>query len=169
MTLYEIREEYRRTLESAVDVNEDGEFVNENGETIGDMLVMMDGAFEDKAEAYALYIKELSVIEDALAAEIKAIQGRKSSITRKIERLKGDLSTAMLELGKPKIETTKAKLSLRRSESVELTVQPEWLPEQYRRVKTTIEADKTAIKEAIKAGKEIEGAALVEKQSLIVK
>jgi hypothetical protein len=43
------------------------------------------------------------------------------------------------------------------------------LPVQFRRVKTTYSADKTAIAAALKGGAQIEGVALVERRSWSIK
>jgi hypothetical protein len=59
------------------------------------------------------------------------------------------------------------KLTSRRSTAVELDpdLLPEDLPEQYRRVKVTTSADRTALAAALKAGATVEGAQLVERRS----
>lgn len=57
------------------------------------------------------------------------------------------------------------RITSRRSEAVEITCDPADLPEGYQRVKVAIEADKQAIKEAIKAGHRIYGCDLVQRRS----
>ena len=64
-----------------------------------------------------------------------------------------------------KYETAKVKLSWRKSESVNVP-DVTLLPEEYRRVKEVVEADKKAIKDALKAGEAIAGAELVVKKNL---
>jgi hypothetical protein len=58
-------------------------------------------------------------------------------------------------------------LSVRATDIVSITNQ-DALPEQYIRVKTTVEPDKTALKAALKEGQEIPGAALSKSFSLQV-
>ena len=48
-------------------------------------------------------------------------------------------------------------------------MQPADLPEQFQRVKTTYSADKTALKAALAAGQEIDGAQLVERRSWTIR
>jgi hypothetical protein len=64
-------------------------------------------------------------------------------------------------------ELPEHKLSSRRSTAVELDpdVAPEDLPEQFRRVKTTTSADRTALAAALKTGATVPGAHLVERRS----
>ena len=57
---------------------------------------------------------------------------------------------------------------LPKSDSVEVS-DLKLLPAEWLRVKTTYEADKTAIKAAIKAGQEVEGCKLVEKLNAQIK
>ena len=59
----------------------------------------------------------------------------------------------------------------KRRQSAELLdgVDPVSLPLEYQRVKVTVEPDKTKLKEALKAGKTIEGVELVERQNIQIK
>jgi hypothetical protein len=59
------------------------------------------------------------------------------------------------------------KISSRRVASIELDLDtmPADLPEQYQRTKTTVSADKTALKAAISSGAVIDGVKLVERRS----
>jgi hypothetical protein len=75
---------------------------------------------------------------------------------------------AMLASGIDKIESSLFKLSLRRSESVEV-VNIDQLPESLVTVKKTLSADKVKIKEQIKNGVPVEGAVIVENYSLQIK
>lgn len=57
------------------------------------------------------------------------------------------------------------KLTSRRSTSVVVDCLPVDLPEQYRRTKVTVEADKTLLKLALQQGERVEGACLLERRS----
>jgi hypothetical protein len=74
----------------------------------------------------------------------------------------------MMVSGIEKIDSPLFKLSLRRSEAVEVEV-PEALPVDWQVRKVMITADKVAIKKAIKEGYSITGARLVENFSLQIK
>jgi hypothetical protein len=74
----------------------------------------------------------------------------------------------MLSAGIDKIESSLFKLSLRRSESVEV-ISIDQLPESLTVVKKTVSADKLKIKEQIKNGIHVEGAVLVENFNLTIK
>lgn len=155
--LYEIRREIEN-FEFAVD-EETGEFLNALS---WDELNM---AYEEKIENIACYIKNLASDVLAFKAEEDALAQRRKSVEKKIEYLKKLLCNNM---DGEKFSTAKCAVSFRKSESVEVAdialLSSEWL-----RVKTTYEADKTAIKAAIKSGQEVSGCKLVENISTQIK
>jgi len=74
----------------------------------------------------------------------------------------------MLVSGIEKIESPLFKISLRRSEAVEVDV-VEALPSSFQNIKNVVTADKMAIKEAIKKGQTVFGARIVENFNLQIK
>jgi hypothetical protein len=92
----------------------------------------------------------------------------KESNDRVIDRMKDAVRNAMVSSGIDKIESSLFKLSLRRSEAVEV-VNIDQLPESLVTVKKTVSADKVKIKEAIKNGIPVEGAVLVENFNLQIR
>jgi hypothetical protein len=70
--------------------------------------------------------------------------------------------------GIEKVTSPTLNLSFRKSESVEVDL-VEALSNDFKITKTTVTADKTAIKKAIKQGENITGARLVEKLNLQIK
>lgn len=122
-------------------------------------------AYEEKVENIACYIKNLASDVLAFKAEEESIAKRRRSMEKKIDYLKKLLSDNM---GGEKFSTAKCAVSFRRSETVDVE-DVALLPAELLRVKTTYEADKTAIKAAIKAGKEVKGCRLVENISTQIK
>lgn len=120
-----------------------------------------------KVENIGCWIKNLNADAAALKEEAKAMNERAKRAERKAESLKRYLEAA---LAGEKFTSTRVAISWRRSTAVEIDEAeiPE-LPEQFLRVKTTIEPDKTAIKEALKDGEIIEGCRLVERTSIQIK
>ena len=149
-------------MESAID--ETGEIVNELALSQADAL-----------------IKERTVLLTDIAAWVKwAKQSRITEIEARIEQLEKDKSRFLkaIEFGEKairanlaegeKLKTDEVSVSWRKSESV-IVVDAAFLPEQFQRVKTTIEADKKALKEALTAGAKIEGVSIETKNSLVIK
>lgn len=119
---------------------------------------------EAKLENIACWIKELKAEAEALKAEKMAFAKRQQVAENKMESLKKYLAYA---LDGQAFKTTRASVTFRKSQSVEIADIYK-LDENYLRYKEP-EADKTAIKEAIKQGKTVAGATLVENTSVIIK
>jgi hypothetical protein len=131
-------------------------------------LVINQEHLQTKAGNYAKVIANIQSDADAIETEIKRLKAMKDIKERAITRLKEAVREAMLVSNIDKIESPLFKLSLRRSESVEVDL-VEALPSDFRNVKNVITADKVAIKEAIKRGENIIGARIVENFSLQIK
>jgi chaperonin cofactor prefoldin len=132
------------------------------------MLVINQQELSDKSMNYAKVIRNLESDSDAIDHEIKRLKGMKEAKDRAIDRMKEAVRQAMLSAGIDKIESNLFKLSLRRSEAVEV-ISIDQLPESLVTVKKTISADKVKIKETIKNGVPVEGAVIVENYSLQIK
>lgn len=73
----------------------------------------------------------------------------------------------MKQAGVNKLKGAVYSMSIRATDIVSI-VNQDALPEQFIRVKTTVEPDKVALKAALKAGQDIPGAALSQSFSLQV-
>lgn len=119
---------------------------------------------EAKLENVACWIKELKAEAEALKAEKMAFAERQKVAENKMESLKKYLAYA---LDGQAFKTVRASVTFRKSQAVEIADIYK-LDENYLKYKEP-EADKTAIKEAIKQGKTVTGATLVENTSVIIK
>lgn len=119
----------------------------------------------EKIENIALYIKNLTSDAAAYKAEKESFAEREKEAQTKIERLKGYLSYA---LDGQKFSTERCAVNFRRTQKVDI-LDMTAVPEEFLRRKETVEADKTRIKEAIKAGREISGCRLAENISPTIK
>lgn len=131
-------------------------------------LLINQDQLQVKAGNYAKVIANIQSDSDAIDAEIKRLKAMKDTKDRSISRLKEALRDAMLVSGIEKVESPLFKLSLRRSEAVEVDV-VEALPNAFQNVKNVVTADKVAIKEAIKRGEFVMGARIIEKFNLQIK
>ena len=153
MTIYEIDQ----AIMNCVDL--------ETGEIIDmEQLDKLQMERDAKIENVACWIKELKAEAEALNAEKQAFAKRQKVAENKMESLKKWLAYA---LNGQAFKATRASVSFRKSQAVEIADIYK-LDENYLRYKEP-EADKTAIKEAIKAGKTVAGATLVENTSVIIK
>lgn len=118
-----------------------------------------------KIEGVACWIKNLSADALAYKAEKEAFAEREKKALKKVEDLKAWLAGA---LGGEKFSTWRCAVSFRKSEAVEIEDES-LLPPELKTEKITYTPNKTAIKEAIKAGQEISGARLVERLNASIK
>jgi hypothetical protein len=131
-------------------------------------LLINQEQLQSKGINYAKVIANYQSESDQIDAEIKRLKAMKESRDKKVTWLTESLKKAMLVSGIEKIESPLFKISLRRSEAVEVEI-PEALPIDWQVKKVTITADKVAIKKAIKEGYSITGARLVENFNLSIK
>jgi len=131
-------------------------------------LLINQEQLQIKGINYAKVISNYQGESDQIDAEIKRLKAMKESRDKKVTWLTESLKRAMLVSGIEKIESPLFKISLRRSEAVEVEV-PEALPVDWQVRKVTITADKVGIKKAIKEGYAITGARLVENFNLQIK
>jgi hypothetical protein len=116
-----------------------------------------------KIENIILLIKNLSAYAEACKNEKQVFEAKQKAATDRKDRLKAFLQEY---LNGESFKTTRASVSYRKTTHVEVADAAR-LPKEYTRV--TIEADKTALKGALKQGVEIEGAELVAGVSMIIK
>ncbi len=131
-------------------------------------LVINQEQLQVKAGNYAKVIANIQSDADAIDNEIKRLKVMKESKERAIDRLKSAVKNAMLVSNIEKIESPLFKLSIRKSEAVEVDI-VEALPGAFINVKNVVTADKVAIKEAIKRGEYVTGARLIENFNLQIK
>ncbi len=131
-------------------------------------LLINQEQLQSKGINYAKVIANYQSESDQIDAEIKRLKAMKESRDKKVTWLTESLKKAMIVSGIEKIESPLFKISLRRSEAVEVEI-PEALPVDWQVKKVTITADKVAIKKAIKEGYSITGARLVENFNLSIK
>lgn len=197
MKLYELSTDFSRLFDDfdaicsyEPEKSESGDYIDDGGSIIEDLAAYrqelqeawfdtLDGIeqeFEDKAENVAAYIKSLKAEADDLKEEEAALNRRRKVKENQIYRLKDYLLHSMMTINRTKIDTPKAKLSIRNNaESVQFDDEEQFIrlclargQDDYLRYKDP-ELNKTAVKKALQSGMEIDGARLIRTQSLIIK
>ena len=156
MTLFQINEQIQKAIELGFDP-ETGEILDASA------LEQLQIDRDEKIENICLYIKDLVAESKALADEAKALSERKEQSAKRAESLKKYLQTM---LDGQKWKSSKAAVSYRKTQSV-VVDDLEALKPEFLRIKK--EADKTAIKDVLKAGAAVAGAHLEERQSMSIK
>ena len=120
-----------------------------------------DEQFETKALNVASYIRHLDAVTNARKEEIKRLQKLAKQSENESKRLRAYLINHMNRTGKKKIEGTTGKLSLRKKPAqLQILCDVEDLPEKFQKV--TIDVDKTALKQFIKANGDLTFAKMVD-------
>lgn len=153
MNLFEIDEEILKTVDT------------ETGEIIDiEKLEQLQMDRDSKIENIACWIKNLNADAEALKAQKQAFADRQKAAENKAESLKKYLASY---LDGQKFTTDKVAISFRKTSSVDV-INIGQIPAEYLKYSEPT-ADKTAIKAAIKEGKKIAGAMIVEGQSISIK
>lgn len=161
MNLYQINSEITALIDSSVN--------SETGEISSDISAKLDQLIDQKDQKIinsAKYIKNRSAFVDAMKAEIKALQERVKSEEKKIEYLEGYAKTFMVH--GEKYEDSQCCVSLRKSQRVDV-LDINLVPQEYKKEKVEITADKKLIADALKSGAVIAGTKLTENYSLSIK
>lgn len=138
---------------------------DETGEILDvDRFDELSGERDAKVESICLWIKNLKAEAEALKAEKDAFAQRQKVAENKMNSLKQFLSNY---LEGTSFKTTKTTVSFRKSEVLEIEDIYK-IPEDFLKYKEP-DVDKTALKQAIKAGASIEGASIVGKLNIQIK
>ena len=117
-----------------------------------------------KGEGYVYVIKQLRSQSDMIKSEIKRLQEIEKRYQNSADKLADTLLQSVVAHGQ--IKTALVTISTRKSKSVSITDES-LLGAEFMRIKT--EPNKTAIKEALEAGQEVQGALIVENYSLNIR
>lgn len=129
-------------------------------------------AREEKIEGMALWCKNLDAEATAIKAEEDALAERRKALEKRSKSLKEYL-TMILDGGK--FSTARVACTFRKSKAVEIPdeaafIQAMEASQHYEYLKYSApKVNRTEITNAIKAGKEVPGAQLIEKNNLSIK
>ena len=156
MNLYEIT-----ALQQTAEQEEDAEIKQDLQELISIEL-------EKKSNNIIYAIKNLESNNVAIDAEIERLKAIKERNVKNVDSIKNHILNFMKTNSIDKIQTDLATFSTRKSKSTQID-NIELIPSEFVTVKQTFQPDKTAIKKAIEAGKEVAGASIIENVSLQIK
>ena len=160
--LYEIEEDIANLIELDADRYVDGM----TGEIVSrEAFDALQMEWSKKIEGVCLGYKNEKAEADAIKAEINKLTERMKRHEKRAEGYKNFLQNV---LAGQKFETSKVAVSYRTTKDVVNVTNMALLPKEYLRFPEP-EPNKIAIKEAIKSGKKVDGAELVDKTSMSVK
>ena len=161
MNLYTINETLNAMLEMIGERLLEGQ---EPTEAEREAVFSLQGDLPEKLADCGKYVKNATADSEALKAEIERLTARKRAIDNRAEWLKASMLSVMQEHNIERIDDLVMPLRLQNSPDSVVIKDLDLIPEEYTKVK--IEANKTAIAKALKAGAVIDGAVLETKQHL---
>lgn len=160
-SIYELTGEWLRAYD-LIDAEEFDEDV------LIETLEQIEEDIEDKADSYAKLMKNLAAEAEGLKKEEERLYARRKAKENAVSRMKKSLQDSMEATGKTKFKTELFSFGIQANQpSVILDKEVSELPEEFQKV--TVEANKTAIKEALKKGEKFDFAHLEESASLRIK
>lgn len=141
--------------------------------TIADTLEGSAGEIEAKVESYGFVIRDRRSFLDAMAAEIERMIARRDAEVKRIATIEERLLAGMVACGIKSVECPFFTIAVHNNpQSVEI-YNDKLIPEEYMRTpppKPPVAApDKKLILEKMKAGEEVDGCKMVQKQRLLIK
>jgi len=159
-TLYDIKQEYLELINQVEEL--EGEITPE----IEEQLTINQNELQNKAIAYHSVILSKDAFNMQIDNEIKRLQALKNRNNSLIDNLKDRLIGAIQMFGEFTVGTN--TFGLRKSERIEVG-SVNLLPKEFKTSKIVETANKIAIKKALKLGKKIENAYIVEQFNLKIK
>ena len=159
--LYEITQDYMTILAMMEDPELDPQ-------TLADTMEAVEGELEVKAENYAKVIRNLEGDIAAIKGEVERLSAKKKTLENNIKNMKSALMMAMETTGKTKFKTELFSFGIRKNAPAVVMDEPyiENVPERFLKYsEPTI--NKSAIKEAIQNGEDLEGLAHLEQSESI--
>lgn len=159
MTIYEITSDYLQLMQMMEDPDLDPK-------TLADTMEGIEGELEDKADNYARVMKNMEADLNGIKAEIDRLSTRKKTIENNIKRMKEALQFSMETTGKTKFKTELFSFGIRKNAPAVVMDEPyiENVPERFLKYSDPT-INRTAIKEAIQNGEDLEGLAHLEQSS----
>ena len=121
-----------------------------------------------KADAFGQFVRLELAKAEACKKEAQRLANKAKTAEGRIAYLKNLYLCTMQSNGLKKVQGSAYTLSIREADSVDVT-DVNALPDLYLRRKETVEPDKVVLREALKGGICIPGAALIKTQSLMVR
>jgi len=154
-----------KELSEQIEFDEETGEIIDNSETINELFNEIGGELNDKLDSCQYVIKELESDSNALKDEAKRLNAKAKVLSNNADRIKNMMLESLKASELQKVKSKHFNFSLRKSKSVNV-VNEDLLGREFFRIKK--EVDKTKLSKALKDG-EVDGAALVENISLMVK
>jgi hypothetical protein len=159
-TLYDIANEFEKSLDNLLD-HDDSDLLNE--------IESIEGEFKLKSANVAKYIRNL----EHLALGIKQIEGnqkeRRTSLEKKISRLKEYLRINFEKTNTEKIESDDIVIAVYKNPVKVNIIDEDLVPKEFFQYKETKLLNKDRIKDSLKNGEDVPGCELIQEKRISIK
>ena len=164
MNLYQLHEGYLNLVEVLENAGEDENL----RELVTNSLNEIEDNIKDKADNVVRFIRNLESEANAIKEEEKRLAEMRKKREKQVENLKQYLFDFTKVADGQKIKGSIFTVSIKKNPASVVIDDLEAIPEEYKRVKTVVEANKTLLKKVLKEY-EVAGAHLEQKESLNIK
>jgi hypothetical protein len=162
MKLYELAQNYNNLLDLLENPDIPQDVINKSLEEV-------EEDFNVKAENICKLIKSVELEAKAIKEEERRLADRRKSLEHRVVNLKAYLNGTMTAIGAKKIKGNIFTLSIQKNPHKVVIKDEELIPGDYVIVEKIIDIDKKGLLAALKAGEKIEGAELIQTESLRIK
>lgn len=158
MKLYEIQRSYLEALDLFTDPSED---IPAN--VVADTLEMIEGSFEVKAVQIAAFAQQMEAEAEAIKAAVDRMEKRRKTLEGRARWLKDYVKIGLETMGWKKLESPWFVLAIAKNPASVDVFDLAAIPGEFMRTPEPPPPapDKTAIKAALAAGREVPGARMV--------
>lgn len=164
LALYQLSQNYMQALDFLTDPEADLP-----AEVINDTLEALGGELEDKAVNVAKFMRNMEATAEAIKQAEAEMARRRKALENRVKWLKDYLKGSMEYTGITVIECPYFKLAVQKNPDSISILNEDAIPSEFKEQVITWKIDKTAIKNAIKAGKAVPGAELVNGTRLAIR
>lgn len=167
LTLYQIAAEYRAQADAL-------ESLDLDDQTLKDTLESMSGDIETKAQNYAFVIRNMESLAEQTKQAAAGMTGRAKAITARVDRIKEHLLGALIFAGVKKVECPYFTMKVRDNPPSVIVFDEKQIPLAYMAMPEPppppgLTPNKTMIAAAIKAGIDVPGCRVEQKQRIEIK
>ncbi|MGF6212390.1 siphovirus Gp157 family protein [Comamonas sp. 4034] len=160
VTLYQLKGQWLELASQLADMDLDAQTI---ADTIEGSDVQM--ALEEKVQGYEMVARNLEAHVPAIQAEVKRLQAMEKRLTTRADALRDRVKTSMKELGIQKIACPLFEMRIQKNPDKLDVFEEALVPDEFWHTPPK-QIDKAKLKEAIKAGADIQGARLTQGDSL---
>ena len=164
MNLYQLNENYKNLVEVLENAGNDANLL----ELVSTALNEIEDNIKDKADNIVRFIRNLESDTVAIKEEEKRLAAMRKQKEKQVENLKSYLFGFTQKVEGKEIKGGIFTVSIKKNPPSVVVDDLEAIPEEYKKTKVTVEADKTILKKALKNGK-VAGVHLEQKESLSIK